>query len=154
MKLPIADCRLPIKKLFAGRGFAGGCHDGRQGVSFIKQGGQFARGHDAGFDQEFEPQCGFIGFFFNDPNFSDELCLTARTATRAVICSHRSAAADNLFGDDAGGIVIFWNRFCQLDDSQSKSFRARLKFNRSHGMKLQIKSAIGNRQSAIQKNAL
>ena len=151
MKLPIADCRLPINGLFAGRGFARGGHDGGQFVGFVEQVGQLACGHDAGFNQQFEPKCGLVGFFFDDSDLGDEFRRTTRTATGAVVGGNGSSAADNLLGDGAGGVIILWNCLGQLDDSQSKSFCPGLEFNRSHGVKLQTQSAIGNRQSSIQK---
>lgn len=149
-KLPMADGRWPIKNLFAGCGFARSGHDGGQFVGFVEQVGQFARGHGAGFNQQFEPQRGFVGFFFDGSHLGDEFRLAARTATGAIIGGDGSSTADNLFGDDTRGLVVFWNRLGQFDDSQSKSFRAGFEFNRSHGVKLQTQSAIGNRQSSIQ----
>ena len=150
MKLPIADCRLPIKDLLAGRGFPGGGHDGCQFICLFKQGGQFARGHDVGFNQQFEPQRGFVGLFFDDSDLGDEFRRTTRPATGAVVGGNGSSAADNLLGDGAGGVIILRNCLGQLDDSQSKSFCPGFEFNRSHGVKLQTQSAIGNRQSSIQ----
>jgi hypothetical protein len=147
--LPIADCRLPINGSFAGSRLARGRHNGGQGVGFFEQGGQFFCRHDARFNQQFEPQGGFVGFFFDRANFGDEFRPAPRATRRAIIRGHRSSAPDDLFGDDATGIVIFWNRTGQFDDSQSKGFGAGFQFNWVHGVKLQIQSAIGNRQSAI-----
>jgi hypothetical protein len=150
-KLPIADCRLPIGKLFAGRGFARRRHDGGQFTGFQQQRGKFSRGHDAGLDEQLQPQRGFIRLFLDDSDFGDEFGLAAGAATGAVIRGHRGAAADNLFGDHASGVVGLGDCARELDDSQRKSFRADFKFSRVHGANLQTQSAIGNRQSAIPK---
>jgi len=147
--LPIADCRLPINGSFAGRRLARGRHDGSQGAGFFEQGGQFLCGHDFGFNQQFEPQGGLVGFFFDRANFGDEFRPAPRATRRAIIRGHRSPAPNDLFGDDTARIVIFWNRTGQFDDPQSKGFGPSLQFNWIHGVKLQIQSAIGNRQSAI-----
>ena len=153
--LPIAGCRLPILKLFAGRGFAGGCHDGCQGVGFFKQGGQFICTHDAGFAQQFQPERSFIGLFFDRSDFGDEFRPTAGAATGAatgaVIGRDRCAAADDLFGYGATGIIGFGDGACEFDNSQGECFGASLKFSGVHLPKLQIQPAIGNRQPAIQE---
>ena len=39
MKLPIADCRLPVAKLAAGGGFTGGGHNCCEVVGFLQQSG-------------------------------------------------------------------------------------------------------------------
>jgi len=150
-QLPIADCRLPINGLFAGRCLARGRHDSRQGIGLFEQGGQFFCGYDFGFDQQFEPQCRFVGFFFDRADFRNEF-RTATSATRcAVIRCHRSPAANDLFGNDTSSIVIFGNRSGQFDDSQSKGFGSGFQFGGVHSPKLQIQLAIGNWQSAIQR---
>ena len=150
-QLPIADCRLPIKKSFSGRGFARGGHDGGDLIGFLQQGGQLARGHRAGLNEQFNPQRSFIRFFFYGSDLGDEFRLAAGAATGTVICRHRSAAANDLLGDDAPGLVGLGDRARELDDSQRKGFRAGFEFSWIHGANLQTQSAIGNRQSAIQK---
>ena len=149
--LPIADCRLPIYRLFAGRRLTGGSHDGSQSVGFFQQGGQLFCSHDVGLDQQFEPQGGFIGFFFDSANFGDEFSPAPCATRRAIIGGHRSSAANNLPGDNTASIVIFGNCPGQFNDPQSKGFGASLRFNWVHDVKLQIQSAIGDRQSAIAK---
>ena len=149
--LPIADCRLPIKASFAGRGFARRGHDGSKFIGFFEQRGQFFYGHDACLREQFEPQSCFVRFFLNSADFGNKFCGAARAATGAVVCRHGSSAPQNLFGNDAARVVVFWNRPAHLDDPQGKSFRSCLKFGRIHGIKLQTQSAIGNRQSAISK---
>jgi hypothetical protein len=149
--LPIADCRLPINRSFAGCRLTRGCHDGGQGVGFFQQRGQFFRRHDAGLNQQFEPQGGFVRLFLDRPNFRDEFSLTAGAATGAIVRRHRSAAANDLFGDDTAGIVIFGNCASQFDDPQREGFGACFQLGRIHGLKLQTQSAIGNRQSAIKR---
>jgi hypothetical protein len=147
--LPIADCRLPINGSFAGRRLARGRHDGSQGIGFFEQGGQFLCGYDFGFYQQFEPQGGFVGFFFDRADFGDEFRPAPRAARRTIIRGHRGSAANDLFGNDPAGIVIFGNSTGQFDNPQRKSFGAGFQFNWVHNLKLQIQSAIGNRQSAI-----
>jgi len=147
--LPIAACRLPIAESFSRRRFARSGHYGGQLVGFVQQRGQFFCRQNARLDQQFQPERGFVGFFLDGADFGDEFGLTAGAATGAIICRHRSAAADDLFGDGASGIIGFWNGARQLDDSQRKSFCACLEFGRVHGANLQTQSAIGNRQSAI-----
>lgn len=149
MKLPIADCRLPIGESLSRGGLARRCHDCRKLVCFGQKRREFSRRHDVGFDKQFEPQCRLIGFFFDRPNLGDEFGLTARPATGAVVRSHRSSASHDLPGDDASGVVIFWNRPGQLDDTQGKSFGAGFQFSWGHDAKLQTQSAIGNRQSSM-----
>ena len=150
-RLPIADCRLPIEALFAGRGFARRRHDGGEFVRFNKQRGQFLFGQYVRLNQQFEPQGRFVRFLFDRADFGNEFRLTARPATGAVVCGHRCAAADNLSGYGARGVIIFGDRPGQLDDAQGKGFGAGFKFGWIHGGKLQTQSAIGNRQSAISK---
>jgi len=149
--LPIADCRLPITESFAGRGLARRGHDGGQFIGFIEQRGQFFCGHDARFSKQLEPESGFVGFFLDGADFGNEFRLAARAATGTVISCYRSAAADNLSGNSPASIVGFRNGTGELDDSQRKSFRASLEFGWVHGANLQTQSAIGNRQSAIQR---
>jgi len=96
-RLPIADCRLPIKQLFAGRSFARCGHDGSKRIGFLQESGQLADRHDTGLDQQFEPQGGFVRFFFDGSDFGDEFGLAAGAATGAVVCGHGRAAANDLF---------------------------------------------------------
>ena len=141
-RLPIADCRLPIDESFASRGFAGGGHDGGEFIGFLQKRGQFSRRHHSRFDQQFEPEGGFVGFLFDGSNFGNEFGLAARAATGAIICRNRGAATDPLFGDNASGIVVFGHGPRQFDDAQGESFGARFQFDWIHGGKLQIQSAI------------
>ena len=150
-KLLTADCRLPIEKSFAGRGFMRRGHDGGDFMGFFQEGGQLACRHRPGFDEQFEPQRGFVGLFLAGSNFGDKFGLAAGAATGAVIRRHRGASANNLFGDDTPGIVGLGDGARELDDSQRKSFRASFEFGWIHGANLQTQSAIDNRQSAIQE---
>jgi hypothetical protein len=149
--LPIADCRLPIGKLFARRCLTRGGHYGRKLVCFRKEGGELACGHRARFNKQFEPQCSFVSLFLNGSNFGNKFGLAAGAAAGAIIRRHRSTTANDLFGDNTPGIIGFGDCACELDDSQRKCFRAGFKFSWIHGENLQTKSAIGNRQSAIQE---
>ena len=151
MKLPIADCRLPIKESFAGRGFARSGHDGGEFVGFLQQGRQFARRHDAGLDKQFEPERSFISFFLDCPDFGDEFRLTRGTATGAIVGRDRGAAANNLLGDDSSRIVTLWNRAGQFDDAEGKGLGVLLQLDGGHAPNVQTQSAIGDRQSAITK---
>jgi len=150
-RLPIAGCRLPINGSFAGRRLARGRHDGSQGIGFFEQGGQFLYGYDFRFNQQFEPQCRFVGFFFDRAGFGDEFRATPSATRRAIIRRHRSPTANNLFGNDTSRIVIFRNRAGQFNDSQRKSFSSGFQFGWVHSPKLQIQSAIANRKLAIQR---
>jgi len=147
--LPIADCRLPIGRSSAARSLSRGGHDGRQGVCFLQQRGQFPGGHDAGLNQQFEPQCGFVGLFFNRANFGDEFRPASRTARGAIVRGHRGSTAHDLLGDGPGGVVFFGYSLGELDNTQSERFGSVLQFNRVHGPTLRLQLAIGNRQSAI-----
>jgi len=151
MKLPIADCRLPIGELFAGRGFARRCHDGSQFVCFLQQRGKFFRGHDFGFDEQFEPERGLISFFFHGSNFGNEFCLAAGATTRPIIRRDRCSTADDLFGNNSPGVVGLWNRPGQFNNPQGKCFGTIFQLQGCHAAKLRKQSAIGNRQSAISK---
>ncbi len=150
-QLPIADCRLPITKSFSRRSFTRGGHDGGECVGFVEQRGQFLCRHRAGFDKQFQPQRGFVGFFLDGSDFGDEFSLAAGAATGSVIRRHRGAAADDLFGDGTSSVVRFRNGARELDDSQREGFCAGFEFCRVHGANLQTQSAIGNRQSAISR---
>ena len=149
MRLPIADCRLPIGKLLSRRSLARGRHDCRKLVRFGQKRGKFSLGHDAGLDEQFEPQRGFISLLLDCSNLGDEFGLTACPATGAVVSRHRSSASHDLPGNDTSRVVTFGNRSRQLNDSQGKSFGAGFQFSWSHDAKLQTQSAIGNRQSAM-----
>jgi hypothetical protein len=151
MKMPIANCRLPIKGSFAGRRLARGRHDCSKIVGFLQKRRQLARRHYARLDEQFEPQRGLVGFFFNRANFGYKFRPAPRAATGAIVCGHRSAAANDLFGDDTSSIVAFGNRPGQFNDSQGKCFGPYFQFDWVHATKIQIQSAIGNRQSAMQK---
>jgi len=148
-QLPIADCRLLIAKSLSRRSFARGDHDSGECVGFVEQRRQLLCRHGAGFDEQFQPQRSFVGFLLNGSNFGNEFSLTAGAATGAVICRHRGAAADDLFGDGASGVVRFGNGARQFDDSQCEGFCAGFEFGRIHGANLQTQSATGNWQSAI-----
>ena len=87
-KLPIADCRLPIKKSFSGSGFARCGHDGGEVVGFLQQRRQLARGHRRGFDEQFEPQRGFVRLFLDGSDFGNEFGLAAGAALGRFI--HRT----------------------------------------------------------------
>jgi hypothetical protein len=149
--LPIADCRLPIAKSFAGRRLARCSHDGGEFVGFSKERGQFHCGQNPRLDEQFEPESGFIGFFLDRSDFCDELGLAARAATGAIVGRHGSSASQYLFGNNTPRVVVFWDFAAHLDDPQCKCFSSRLEFGGIHGMRLQTQSAIGNRQSANPK---
>ena len=150
-ELPIADCRLPIAELFAGCRFTRGGHNGGEFAGFFQERGQFGFRHGAGLDEQFQPETRLIGLFLDGSDFGDELGLAAGAATGAIVGCHGSATADDLFGDDAPGIVGLRNGTREFDDSQGKGFRAGFEFEGIHGANLQTQSAIGNRQSAISK---
>ena len=150
-RLPIADCRLPIRASFARRGLARRGHDGGQFIGFFEQGGQLFCGHDARFGKQFKPKGGFIGFFLDGADFGNEFRLAPRTATGAVIGRHRGSAPQNLFGNDAASVIAFGNCPAHFDDAQGKGLGSGFQFDRVHATKLQTQSAIGNRQSAISK---
>jgi hypothetical protein len=147
--LPIADCRLPINGSFTRRSFARCGHDGREFVGFCKQGRQFLCRYDAGFGKQFEPQRGFVSFFLDCSDLGNELRLTARPATGAVVGRHGSSTPHDLLGYHTACVIVFGDRPSQLDDSQGKGFGSEFQFAWIHTPTLQTQSAIGNRQSAI-----
>jgi len=149
MKLPISDFRFPIGESLSRRSLARGRHDCCKLVGFGQKRRKFSRGHDVGLDKQFEPQGRLVCLFFDHAELGDEFSLTARPATGAVVCSHRSAASHDLLGDDASCVVIFWNCPRQLDDPQGESFSSGFQFSWSHGAKLQTPSAIGDRRSSM-----
>ena len=151
MKLPIADCRLPIWESLSRRSLALGRHDCGEFVRFGQKCRQFLCWHDAGLGEQFEPQRSFISLFLDNANLGDKFRLAARAATRAIIRRHGSSTTKNLFCDDASCVVALGNFSAHLDDSQGKCFGSRFHFSWSHGLKLRTQSAIGNRQSAIPK---
>ncbi len=148
-RLPIADCRLPIKKSFAVSSFARCGHDGGEFVGFVEQRGQFLCGHDAGFGEQFEPQSGLVGFFLDGADFGNKLRPAARPATGAVVRRHGSSTPQNLLRNHPASVVAFGNCPAHFDDAQGKGFGSCFQVYVIHAEKLQIQSAIGNRQSAI-----
>jgi hypothetical protein len=148
-RLAIGKWRLPIGALRARCGFARRSHDGREVVRFLQQGGQLAGGLDARFGKQLKPQRRFIRFLFNSSDFGDEFSFASSAAGCPVIRGHRSAAADDLFGDDTPGVIGFWNCPRQLDNPKRKVFRALLQFLGVHAPKLPSQSPIANRQLAI-----
>ena len=149
MRLPIADCRLPIKKSFSCGSFARRCHDGGKLIGFIQKRRKFARRHDARLDEQFEPKRRFISLLLDCSDFGNEFSLTTGTTTGAIVGRHRSSAAQYLLGDDAGRVIVLGNRPGQLDDSQGEGFGSGFQFGWIPAARLQTQSAIGNRQSAI-----
>lgn len=149
MKLPIADGRLPIRGSFSRRSLARGRHDGGEFIRFSQKSRQFALRHDAGLDQQFQPERGFVSLFLNRADLGNELRLASGPATGAVVCGHGSSAAQNLPCDDAPSVFSFGNLPTHCDDAQGKSLGAGFQFSRSHDVKLQIQSAIGNWQSSM-----
>jgi hypothetical protein len=149
MKLPIADCRLPIAQLSVRRRFAGCGHDGGQVAGLLQERGQFALGNDSCLGQQLKPKSGFIGFFLYGSHLGYKLCFASRTATGSVICGHGCAAADDLLGDNASSIVTFRDGAREFDNPKSERFGALFELERVHGPKLQKQSAIANRQSPI-----
>jgi hypothetical protein len=149
MKLPIANCQLPIKESLSCRSFARGHHDGRKLVCLGQKSRKLSGSHRSRFDQQFEPQCRLIRLFFDRADLGDEFSLTTSPATRPVICRHGSAAANDLLGNRPSGIVVLRNGPGQFNDAERKSFSSGLQFGGIHGSKLQTQSAIGNRQSAL-----
>lgn len=147
MKLPIADCRLPISS--ACGGFAQGGHDGGQIVCFLQQRRQFAGGDGSRFGEQFKPEGGFIGFFFDDANFRDEFRFAASSACGPVIRRQGSSAADDLFCNDASHVIGLGNRARQFNDAKRKVFGSLFQFGWVQGAKLSSQSATGNRQSAM-----
>jgi hypothetical protein len=150
-RLLIADCRLPIVASFAGGGFARCGRDGCEFIGFGEKRGQLLCGHDAGFGEQFDPQRGCVGFLLNGSDFGNEFCLAAGAATGPVVRCHRGSAAQNLLCNHATGIVAFRNRPRHLNDAQGKGFCSGFQFDRVHAPTLQPQSAIGNRQSEMQK---
>ena len=150
-KLLIADCWLLIENSFLRRRFVRSSHDRGQIIGFLQKRSQSCRREHAGFDQQFEPQGGFISLFLDRPHLGDKFSAAASPATCAVIRRDRSATADNLPGDDTPGVVASRNGFCQFDDAECKCFGACFEFGWIHGAKVQIQSATSNQQSAIEE---
>jgi hypothetical protein len=148
-RLPIADCRLPIIALPAGRRFTRCSHDSCEIVRFLQQGRQFASGQDSRFRKQFKPQRRFVCFFFNRPNFGNEFRFASSSARRPVVGGYRSSAADDLLGYNTSCIIGFGNRSRKFDDPKRKIFGALFQFCGTHAPKLQKQSPIANRQSAI-----
>ena len=144
MRLPIADCRLPIGGLFPRSGLARRRHDCSQFISLLQKRAQFASGHNSRLDEQLDPQRGFIGLLHNSPDFGDKLGLASRPATSPVVGRNRGSASQNLFGENASGIVILWNRTGHLDDSQCKRLGPSFQFGGSHEPPLQTQSSTGN----------
>ncbi len=130
MRLPIADCRLPVRKSLSRRSFARGSHS-------------------AGLDEQFDPKCSFIRLLLDRTDLGEEFDLPAGATTRAIVRCDRSSTPHDLFGADASCIVISLNRPGQFDDSQGKGFGASLQFRWIHNSKFQIQPATGNRQPAM-----
>ena len=149
MKLPIADCRLPIAKLAAGGGFTGGGHNCCEVVGFLQQSGELAFRYNSRFNEQFEPQSGFIGFFFDRADLGDEFRFASGATCCPIIGGHRCAAADNLFGNDSSSIIALGNCSGEFDNPKRKSFGALFEFRGIHTPNLRNQSPIANRQPAI-----
>ena len=151
MRLPIADCRLPIGGSRSRGRFARSRHDGGEFVGFTQKRAEFACWHDAGLNEQFEPKRGFISLLLNDSDFRDEFSLTSGAATGPIVGRDRGATAQDLLGDHPARVIVLGNRSRQLDDSQGKGLGSGFQFGWVHAAKLQIQSPIANRQSAISK---
>jgi hypothetical protein len=149
MKLPIADCQLPIAKLATRDGFARGGHDGGEVVGFLQKSGELAFWNDSGFDQQFKPQSSFVGFFLNCPDFCCEFCFAPSAAGRTVVRSYGSSAANDLFCDDTPRIIRLGDGSRQLNDPKRKRFGSLFQFGGIHAPKLQKQSPLADRQSPI-----
>ena len=148
-RLPIADCRLPIAELSPRGGLSRGRHNGCEFIGLDQQSRQLFRRHDASLGKQFQPQCGFVRFFFNGTDFGNEFRLATGTATGPVIGRYRSAAPKDLFRNDSAGTVVFWNGARHFNESQCEGLGSLLEFSGVHTRTIRNQSAIGNRQSAI-----
>jgi hypothetical protein len=142
MKLPIADCRLPIVALSARCSFSRSRHDGGQVVGFLQERGQFAFGNNSCLGKQLKPQRGFARFFFNGSHLGGKFCFASSATPGAVIRRHRGAAANDLFGNNTSRIVALRNGSRELDNAERKSFRALFEFGRIHVPTLRNQSAI------------
>jgi hypothetical protein len=148
-RLPIANCQLPIWELPAGRSFSRRGHNCGEVVGFLQQCGQLSSRHNSRFCKQLKPQSRFIRFFFDSSDFGDEFSFATSATTRPLICGHRRTATNYLFCDNASRIVGFGNGPRQLDDSESKIFRALFQFDRVHAPKLPNRLPIGDCRLAI-----
>jgi hypothetical protein len=149
MKLPIADCRLPIAESAAHRSLARCGHDRGQVIGLLQERGQFGLGNNARFDEQFDPESSLVCFFFNGSDFRNKFRLAPGAAGCAVIRGHRSAAANDLSGDNPPRVIILRNRSRKFNDPEGETFGVLFKFRWIHGSKRQNQSPIANRQSAI-----
>jgi hypothetical protein len=123
--------KFPISELFAGRGFSRRRHAGCQFVGFQQERRELARWHDTGLDREFELKRSLKSFFLDGCVFGNEFSLAAGAARSPVIRRNRACAANSLFCRDVRSVIVCFQ------------------FGWVHGAKLQTKSAIGHRPSAI-----
>lgn len=151
MKLPVADCQLPIAGSAPRRCFARGRHDGRQIIRFLKQGGKLGGFDRSGFSKQLKPKGSFVRFFLDCPNFCDEFGFASSSAGCPVVRRHGRATTDNLFGNDTSGVVSLGNTFRQFNDAKRETFGPLFQFGRVHARKLLNQLAIANRKSPINK---
>ena len=149
MRLPIADCRLPIKRSRAGGGFARSGHNGGQIIRFLKERRQFSGGNNSRLTERLEPERCFVRLLLHCSYFGNEFRLASSAARCAVICSDRSPTANNLICDSASGDIGFRNSPGQFDDSKGEAFGALFQFDGVHCRNVSEQSAIANRQSSI-----
>jgi hypothetical protein len=149
MRLPIANCQLPIGELFPSGGFSRTGHDRSEFIRFGQKRRKLAGRHDSRFDEQLNPQSTLVRFFFDGSNFGNEFSATSCATTCSIIRSDGCAASQNLATEHAPGFVVFGYRSCHFHNSQGKGLCSDFKFAWVHVAKLRTQSAIGNRQSAI-----
>ena len=149
MKLPIADCRLPITSSTARCGFARRGHNCCEVVGLLQKSSEFALGNGSRLNEQFEPQSRLIRFFFDGANLSIEFRLASSAAGRPIICGYRGATSNNLLRNNAPSVIALWNCPGQLDNAKGKSLGALFELDRIHAPNLQNQSPIANCQSPI-----
>ena len=101
-------------------GFDGGDRDGEKLIGLLQQIKQETSLNISGFNEKLHPIHAFIAFLLNDAHFGDEIPARLCSASRAVICTHGGATAQQLFADDLGGSIL-GQTFAKANHSKSKS---------------------------------
>jgi hypothetical protein len=89
----------------------------RELVGFFPQVFRRRGRYNSGFNQQLQPESGFISLLDHNTNFCDEFFVGSGSADRAVIRSNSRPTAKQLPTDDARFIRL-WKRPAEFDDRE------------------------------------
>ena len=110
-------------------------------VAFAHQVGELGVREDAGFDEEFEPVRGLVGFFLDDGELVDEIGSRFPAARGSVVGADGRGRTKKLFADDIGR-SRGRQRFGQFDDPQRERLGPGLHRVLIHGVEMVTASIV------------